>query len=121
MNNGKRARAMARRQIMEKRRLMPLMKSVISKLNSPFLTNYQKEMLKSNVVEFAKVKFALEGPRGENLMPFRPHKAWEKLEQAYRNYERNLNRRHVTTSVSPSRLAVARRNNGMYFLVNNPA
>jgi hypothetical protein len=121
MNAEKRARAIARREIMEKRKLMPLMKRALVNLNSPFLTNYQKERIKTNFIEFAKVKFALEGPRGENLIPFRPYKAWEKLTQAYRNYRNNLNRRSVTTSVTPTRLAAARRNNGMYFLVNNPA
>ena len=120
MNAEKRARAIARRQVMEKRRLMPAMKRALVNLNRPFISNYQKEMIKSNFVTYARAKFSLEGPRGENLVPFRTYKAWEKLTQAYRNYLNNMNRRTVTTNASPTRLAAGRRNNGMYFLVNNP-
>ena len=117
MNAEKRERAIARRQIMEKRKLIPAMKRALVNLNRPFISNYQKEMIKSNFVTYARAKFSLEGPRGENLVPFRPYKAWEKFHQAYKNYMNNLNRRTVT---SPSRLALGRRNNGLYFLVNNP-
>lgn len=120
MNAEKRERAIARRQIMERRNLMPAMKRAIVNLNRPFISNYQKALIKSNFVTYARSKFSLEGPRAENIVPFRTHKAWEKLQQAYRNYLNNMNRRTVTTSASPSRLAVARRKNGMYFLVNNP-
>jgi hypothetical protein len=122
MNAEKRARAIARRQIMEKRRLMPYMKKVLNILNDPDTSNYQKEIAKSNFITYARTKFLLE-PQGQNLVPFRPYKAWEKFYQAYRNYMNNLNRhrnRTVRTNASPSRLAVGRRNNGMYFLVNNP-
>lgn len=120
MNADKRARAIARRQIMEKRRLMPVMKKALVNMNSPFLSHYQKEMIKSQLVTYVRAKFSLEGPQGENLIPFRNHKAWEKLTQAYRNYLNNMNRRTVTTNASPSRLAAGRRNNGMYFLISNP-
>ena len=120
MNAEKRARAIARRQIMEKRNLMPIMKRALVNLNGPFISNARKELIKSNFVTLARAKFSLEGPRAQNLVPFRNHKAWEKFHQAYRNYLNNMNRRTVTTNASPSRLAAGRRNNGMYFLVNNP-
>jgi hypothetical protein len=120
MNTEKRARARARRQIMEKRHMMPAMKRILNRINRA-QTNYQKEIIKSNFVTYAKAKFSLEGPRGENLIPFRPYKAWEKLYQAYRNYLNNQrSRNNMVTSISPSRVMVGRRNNGQYFIVNNP-
>jgi len=119
MNAEKRARAIARREIMERRGLMAVMKRAINKINSA-RNEYDKERIKSNFVTLARAKFSLEGPRGENLVPYRQHKAWEKFRQAYRNHVNNMNRR-VATTTSPERLAVARRNNGRYVLVNNPA
>ena len=118
MNAEKRARAIARREIMERRGLMSAMKRAINKINNA-RNEYYKERIKSNFVTLARAKFSLEGPRGENLVPYRQHKAWEKFKQAYRNHVNNMNRRAV--AASPARLAIARRNNGQYFVVNNPA
>jgi hypothetical protein len=121
MNAEKRARAIARRRIMEKRGLMRAMKKALVNINRVNL-NYQKEMIRSNFVVYAKAMFSLEGPHGEDLIPFRTSKAWEKLYQAYRNYlntKRSSN--NMTTSISPSHMMVARRLNGRYFVVNNPS
>ena len=108
-----RARVIARRQVMEKRNLMRPMKRTLELINRAS-TTADKNSIKKQFVNFARIKFSLEGPRGDDLVPMRTFKAWEKFHQAYRNH---LNRR---VSPSSNRLALGLSPNGRYVLVNNP-
>ena len=116
MNNS-RARAIARRQVMEKRNLMSVMKQTLELIRQT-PSNVDKNNIKKQFVRFARIKFSLEGPRGDDLVPMRTFKAWEKFHQAYRNYMNSSNK-HLTHK-NPNRLALGLTPNGRYVLVNNP-